>query len=257
MDSHDPKKYSALGVYCVYTLTVLSCYNLFLEILVRLDDTSSDTVYATWIVIVFFLTLFAIMIRKTGYPLSVFGFTTRNWLKYCTESILFSIVFCILLLLKWYLITYTPVFGGVSLFENSSGQNTGSLLLIPTLLYLLLVPIQVFIAQGAIQSPLLEFLPTKNRNFLSVLVTTLLFSAVHVELSLVFALAVAVPSICWAIMYLRHRMLISIAISHAIIGFWAFAVLDFQKIFNDVDCAIVAEPLDPACLKKPSSENNK
>lgn len=107
MDKYNKKRYYALGLYCIYVLIITSMYNLSLEIIGRLDHVFSNTVFVTSIAMIFFLFFFILMIRKTGYELALFGFTTKNWLKYSMESLLFSIVFCALLtLLKWYLVAH-------------------------------------------------------------------------------------------------------------------------------------------------------
>lgn len=247
MENYDQKRHYALGVYCVYILIISSLYDLSLEIIGHLDHVFSSTVFVTSIAMLFFLVFFILMIRQTGYPLSLFGFTTRNWFKYSVESILFSIVFCALLtLLKWYLITHIPIFESLHLFKDYGNHISGLDLLIP-ILYILFTPLQVFMTQGAIQSPLLEFLPIANRAWISVIVSTLLFSAFHVELNIIFALSVMIPGVCWAIMYLRHRTLISIIISHSLIGVWAFAILDFRAVFNTAHCSAFKAGISTFC----------
>lgn len=226
------KKHYALGVYCVYILIVTGIYNLTMELFTKLAHAFESTTIITAISLFIYTVLFMRMIKKTGYPLEVFGFTTKNSLRLTLEAICISIIFCfIITLLKWYLISYTEMFSGLTLFKIQHSHKLFGKYWIP-LLYILFVPFQVFLAQGVIQSSLLEFLPQENRKWLSVVVSSLLFSAFHIELNVVFALGVLIPGVMWSILYLRHRTLISITISHIIIGFWGLFLLDYQHIFK-------------------------
>jgi membrane protease YdiL (CAAX protease family) len=233
MNDEEIRKNRALGVYCIYILIMLSIYNLLIEVLAVLGSSADDTVYVTSVALLVFLGLFITMIKNTGYPLKTFGFNTRNWFKYILEAIGFSLLFCAFMtLIKWYMIVKLPLFSEFTLFRHDEvGIEKLALL---TLAYALFTPIQAFMMHGATQAPLLEFLPTPNRKPLSVLVSSLLFSAVHVEFNIVFALFVFIPGLCWALMFLRQRSLIGVSVSHAIIGAYAFAALDMITLFNKV-----------------------
>ena len=226
------KKHYALGVYCIYILMVTGIYNLTMELFTKLSDAFQSTTIITAISLVIYTLLFVRMIKKTGYPLEIFGFTTKNALRLTIEAVIISILFCFLItILKWYLINSTDIFSSLTLFKTQHSHELFGKFWIP-IIYILFIPFQVFLAQGVIQSSLLEFLPQENKKWLSVVVSSLLFSAFHIELNVVFALGVLIPGIIWSILYIRHRTLISITISHIIIGFWGLFMLDYQHVFK-------------------------
>ncbi len=234
MDENDIliKRHNALGVYCVYILIATSIFDLTIEVTGRISNAFHTSTFFTGVSMVIYSLFFARMIKKTGYSLKTFGFTTERLPRYMLESVVLSIIFCFIITgFKWILISYTESFSHLSLLHRPNFGNSDLNWLVP-LLYVLLVPIQVFLSQGVVQSPLLQFLPHKNRNWISVLVATLLFAAFHIELNMIFALGVAIPGLFWATMYLRHRTLITIIGSHIIIGLWGLFCLDFKSIFD-------------------------
>ena len=57
-------------------------------------------------------------------------------------------------------------------------------------------------------------------------------SLIHLPIDVAYALIVIIPAILWAVLYLKYRCLITVTISHALIGFWAFFILDYDELIN-------------------------
>ena len=87
-------------------------------------------------------------------------------------------------------------------------------------LYLILTPIQEFVARCCLQAPLQAFLPGTDfkRCLWAILVSNLVFAAAHSHISLAFALAAFIPGIFWGWIFARTNSLLAAAISHFLIG---------------------------------------
>ena len=87
-------------------------------------------------------------------------------------------------------------------------------------LYLVLTPLQEFVARCCLQAPLQAFLPGAclNRQVWSILVSNLLFAGAHLHISFGFALAAFIPGIFWGWIFARTKSLVAAATSHFLIG---------------------------------------
>ena len=87
-------------------------------------------------------------------------------------------------------------------------------------LYLLLTPIQEFVARSGVQAPLYAFLQGSElkRAGLSIAVSNLVFAAVHAHIGLAFALVSFVPGLFWGWIFLRTNSLLAASASHLIVG---------------------------------------
>ena len=87
-------------------------------------------------------------------------------------------------------------------------------------LYMLLTPVQEFVARCGVQAPLYAFLEGSEfkRAGLSIVVSNLVFSAVHAHIGLAFALVAFVPGLLWGWIFLRTNSLLAASVSHMIIG---------------------------------------
>ncbi len=230
---YELKARMALSIFVIYSFVLLSTYNLVIEIVTTFyKKNEAPTTFITVIILIIFASCLFFMIRHMKYPLSFFGFNLNHWKKYLIESLLFTMLFCLLLVgLKWILITYFSDFQHATLFfHNKKFSNTAWIF--AAFLYGLFAFVQAFIIQGAIQSSLMELIKLRYASLSSIIVSALVFSSVHVDLNLVYALSVFIPGLFWATMYARQRSLLGVSVSHAIIGLWAFWGLGFQQIFK-------------------------
>lgn len=175
------------------------------------------------------------IVLKSSYPLSFYGVTLKNWKKNTFEAILFSIPILILgTLLKWYLVTYTEAFQGMTIFNrdfiNPESPLPWKLSLILILAYLVFTPIQEFIVRGTTQTVIAFSLHVKHKDFWAIILSNLAFAAYHMHLSMTFSLVAFFVGLFWGWMFYRQKSLVGPSISHAIIGIYALMVLGLNQI---------------------------
>lgn len=188
-----------------------------------------------------------LLIKRSGAPLSTYGLTLHNWKKSVFESLLVSFALMILLIgVKWVAIHTLPSYADMPLFGLSvkrlganpptgmfgwwgSSKLTAVQLLsrASLILYILSTPLQEFIFRGVLLTSLQKTLHGRNRTRLAILISTLLFAAVHEPLFWLFPIAVFLPGLLWGWLFARHRTLIGVSISHLLLGFWAFYIIGF------------------------------
>jgi membrane protease YdiL (CAAX protease family) len=217
----------AVGSIVITALALLSFYTLALSMLPRFANFLALNFVLSPIIIVFFAAFFFPVIRRSGFPPAFFGFCLDNWRAALPFAAAASLVFlAIVVFLKWILITTVPQLHGVDLISSTKilidGQDAtdtawywGALLL-----YLLLTPVQEFVARCGIQAPLYAFLQGSEfkRGTLSILVSNLVFSAVHAHIGLAFALLAFIPGLFWGWLFLRTNSWLAASLSHLFVG---------------------------------------
>ncbi|MBS0604699.1 MAG: cyclic nucleotide-binding domain-containing protein [Verrucomicrobia bacterium] len=170
----------------------------------------------------YFLLMF---IKNSGYPLRAFGLTLNNWKRSVVESVLCTIPLIFLsLVIKWALISTLSIYEDVPLMHFHSLLKRGHLDTIDWLLitvgYALFVPVQALMVNGCMQSAFTKFFVGPRRNFLAIVLSSLIFSTLHLQLSLSLAIFVFFVGCAWGWLYSRHQTILGISISHIIIGIW-------------------------------------
>jgi membrane protease YdiL (CAAX protease family) len=92
---------------------------------------------------------------------------------------------------------------------------------------LIVVPLQEFVARGSLQGPLEEFLSSKYKVLLAILVSNLLFSTMHLFMSLEIALLTFIPGVYFGWLYSRTHNLLGVWIAHAIVGTIGLSIVGF------------------------------
>lgn len=228
----------AIGILMVGMFYIMSLYTMSLSILSNLKEylPNQAAISSVFIFIVCVVLFYAI--KRSGYPLENYGFTTKNWRPACIEAILLSIPFMAgQLLLKWVMITYftgfkQPLFNVTETFQSSVDFNL-YFYIIAVFSYILFCPLQEFIARGALQSSLQMFVGDKSKKqvWSAIILSNLIFAAAHSHTTFALALLAFLPGLFWGWLFSRHRNLISVSISHIMIGSWAFFVVGFHGIF--------------------------
>jgi len=183
--------YDALLLFCS------SSYQLFCHIVV-----------ATQITLAVGVILFMV---KKNIPFSTFGLTTNGWRKAIIESLLASVPLIVLILLsKKFFVpdaeTYNKSFFNPSLLNWSVAG------------YIVIAMIQEFFVRGISMTVIENVLYGKYRSFLAILITAVLFAALHSPFSPWFAFSAFVCGLMWGWLYSRHRTIIGVGISHFIVG---------------------------------------
>jgi CRP-like cAMP-binding protein len=197
-----------------------------------------------------FILLFGIscilLVKRSHFPREFYGLSLKQWKKDAFEAALFTIPILIFMIgLKWFLIKTIPEFSKLSVFEFGNKSHTflqkafnhffgkpqkQMNFYVLLSFYIVLVPVQEFIARGCLQSSLRNFFTTSNRVFLAILTSNLLFGLFHGLKSFTFALCAFFLGIFWGWIYERQRTIVGPCVSHILVGIWAFGVLNYQSI---------------------------
>jgi len=234
---------NAVGSIVITTLALLSFYTLSLSMLPSFESFLEVNFALSPIIIIFFAAFFSPVIERSGFPGAFFGLRLDNWRPALKFAIAASLAFlAMLVLVKWLLIATIPQLHGLQVISFSDvrvagkdGTNTAWYWAAVSL-YLLLTPVQEFVARSGIQAPLYAFLQGSElkRAGLSIVVSNLVFSAVHAHIGMAFALASFVPGLVWGWIFLRTNSLLAVSASHLMIGgagIFLFGIEEFvQKL---------------------------
>lgn len=232
----------ATGRFLVYNYLVWSLYTLTMSFANKVAHHVSDTAILNFPMMVFYVLCTYVMMRYSGYPLSYYGLTLKNWRPAVIESLIWSFLFMVgLTLVKYILIKTIPSLDDATLIDLRAGLNSPKLghgnywlFLLILLLYALHAPLQEIVFRGAIQSTLQNFLVGKYRIFLSIITTTSLFCVAHIYLSFNTVLIVLLPSLLWGVLYARQKTLMGVFVSHILIGWYGFFVINIESVFEAI-----------------------
>lgn len=222
----------AMGRVIVYTLSLISFYILLLQFSKLFHfDLISTSIVSIPLIGIFALALF-IMMKQSGYPLSLYGLTLSHWRTNIKEALIFTIPLLILtVVLKWILVEIIPSYSGLSLFSFTEQvahiEKSVDVNFFLLLLYIIFVPLQELIVRGALQSSLQELLIGPQKTILAIALSNLLFGITHLHISIELALMAAIPGLFWGWMYARQRSLVGVSVSHILLGVWALFVVGF------------------------------
>lgn len=218
---------AAVGHSVVAALSLLSFYTLALSLLPQLQQSLDVNFALSPIVILLFASFFAPIILFSGFPPAFFGIRFDN----LRESLRFSLVasagfLAAMVVGKVLFIALHPKLAGLTLIQFSEVRIGGrpvtdSYWYAAALgLYVVLTPLQEFVARCGIQAPLYAFLPGSKlkRHGWSILVSSLVFAAAHVHISMAFAIAALLPGLFWGWLFARTKSLIAVAVSHILVG---------------------------------------
>lgn len=177
-----------------------------------------------------------VLVRDSGLPLVSFGLTLDRWRRHALEGVALSLPWmAAILAAKWRWLHHAHGAAGARLFHwdavlgdrpFSPGFYAGSLLA-----YLTLSPAQELFCRSGLQGSLHIFRPGRGRiDWSAVVVSNLLFAAMHTHIGIGFALAAFVPGLFWGWLFSRQRSLVGVAVSHTLIGVWALYVVGIQDL---------------------------
>ena len=219
-----------LGNFFVYIVIMLSLFTFSLDGLKYVMNVGKNSSYITLPLTLAFFVFFIIFMKTSSFPLSTFGLTLANWKKAIVEGIVFTIPFGIVILaLKWLLINHVSGYMGKPLIEGIASMNADPKTWWTFLfIYVLIVaPLQEFLSRGGLQGPLEEFLSSKYKVPLAILVSNLLFSTMHLFMSLEIALLVFIPGVYFGWLYSRTHNLLGVWIAHALVGTIGLSIVGF------------------------------
>jgi len=230
-----------MGRFICYVLLLISFYMLALSGFVSLVNNPYTNLFGSTSVIFIFSAVLIVMMKHNQYSLHDCGVTLIGWQKSIAESVGYTSIFlAIITLLKWSLIHSNSRFSHFSMFDMQAivpFEKIGSpkfaiIYAGAVIVYALFSILQEFISRGILQSSLMGFLHGKYKNTLSIIVTSGVFSAMHVHISAVLALVVFIPSVFWGWLYARQKTLLGPIISHIMVGWWAIFILGIDLMFR-------------------------
>ena len=225
------------GNFMVLMLVMLTLFTFLLKGMSYLTQLLGTASMITTVAMLLLFFIFWISAKRTGYPFSFFGFSTKNWAANFLESVLWTAPILLLMTVaKWLLIMNVPKYAPIELF--SLGQSAVSkpgasqiVIILMSFAYVFISsPIQEVLFRGGLQSCLQFFLQSKHRNLLANITTNLIFAMMHLILSYQLALLVFVIGFFWGCLYQKQKTLVGVITSHILIGVWAFFILGIQSI---------------------------
>jgi CRP-like cAMP-binding protein/membrane protease YdiL (CAAX protease family) len=223
--------------FIVYVLFLVFVYVFVIQTVTILKlNLLSSSLISIPILILFGIAML-LMMKKSGYPMRMYGFTLENWRSSLTESFLFTLpILVALVALKWLLIRHVTAFSSLTLFHISPALNNGAppvsngVAALLVIVYVLFVPLQEIIFRGAIQSSLQHFLVGKNKTLAAILVSNIPYCMIHFHLSLILVVLTYLLGSFWGWMYSRQKTLIGVCFAHFLTGLFAFFILGLQDI---------------------------
>jgi CRP-like cAMP-binding protein len=227
----------AMGTFLTYVIFMMVAYSFGLRLVSDLVKTSADTTLVSIPMILGFAVPLYLMMRRSGEPIATYGLTWQGAGAGARDGVVWSLpVLAAATLLKLGVVRTVPTLAAVPVFslggflDPQVASATAWFTLVMSVAYAGVVPIQEFVARGALQSSLQRFLVGPRATFLAVAIANALFVASHLYLSATFALIAMVPGFLWGALYARHGTLVAPIVSHALIGWWALFVLGFDRL---------------------------
>jgi CRP-like cAMP-binding protein/membrane protease YdiL (CAAX protease family) len=218
---------TGVGHLVVTTLCLSSIYTLALSFLPAFkNEAHANFALSPLIILLFALTFFPV-VATSGFPGRFFGLQLDNWRPAVALSVRASLLFILaFVLVKWLLISTSPSFAVVPLIGAAEVEIGGkaasysSWYWAALVIYLLLTPMQEFVARAGVQAPLYAFLhgSESKRRWISIMAANLVFTAGHAHISLAFAMAAFLPGILWGWLFARTNSLLAATVSHIIVG---------------------------------------
>lgn len=230
-----------MSSFMILMIVILSFYIFTLKGIGILLQQFPSLINIISLPITLLFTLAIVLFMKcSSYPMSMYGLTTRNWKTAVVESIGYtSIVIVLIIIVKEIVFRLIPSMSHLPLIEIQSAHSQffehikdPSYVIGGLSYFFVVIPLQELISRGALQSSLQEFFVGPNRILSAIILSNLLFSMVHVYLSLTFAVLVFPIGLFWGWLYARHKTLISPCVSHALLGFAAFYVIGLPGVIT-------------------------
>ncbi len=227
----------AMATFLTYVIFIMVGYGFAMRFVADMAKSAADTTLVTIpILLGFGLPLYAMMLRS-GEPIAAYGLTwrgagaaTRDALVWSIPLLAAALVLKVALVWRMARLADAPIFAFGGFRDPTVPQASATFALVMSVAYVALVPMQEFIARGALQSPLARFLVGPHATTMAIVIANALFTASHLYLSTTFALIAMIPGFLWGWLYARNRTLVAPIVSHALLGWWALFVLGFDRL---------------------------
>ncbi|MEZ4885428.1 MAG: cyclic nucleotide-binding domain-containing protein [Chitinophagales bacterium] len=222
----EAKKNISFSNFFLFTLTILISYMFLLGVFLEWKEHIHTQFYLSCAVPLIIATLGIACyryVKNSGYPLSFFGVSTENWKAHLKESLIWTILFLLLLtIVKWLQIQYMNGYQDKAIIDiDRIFRFELHWVLLFYGLYIIFSPIQEFITRGVYQTGLQKLFSGKYATFNAIVLSNLLFSSFHLVFNLYFAIVTFIPGIFWGYMYDRQKTLVGVGFSHILIGVYS------------------------------------
>lgn len=224
-----------LSRYLVLIVSSLCMYTLVLGHIRQLNKMFASASYVTLALTLVFVVLVVVLTLTSGYKFEEFGITLKNGKRALGESILLTIpVLLGMTFVKWVLIQFIPAYHHQILFHFHAGLHPdlrgtpdgAKIWIITLILYALIcAPLQELVSRGGVQSGLSLFMSGKHRHLIAIFITSLIFSTTHLAFPFHVVVLSFVVGLFWGWLFYRHKTLLGVCVSHALIGVWFFWLL--------------------------------
>jgi len=227
----------AMATFLTYVIFIMVGYGFAMRLVADMARSAADTTLVTIPVLLgFALPLYAMMLRS-GQPIAMYGLSWRGARAAASDALVWSIPLLLAAAaLKLAVVRSMPGLADAPIFslggfrDPTVSAETARFTLVMSLTYVALVPMQEFIARGALQSPLARFLVGPHATTMAIVIANALFTASHLYLSTTFAVTAMLPGFLWGWLYARHGTLVAPIVSHALLGWWTLFVLGFDRL---------------------------
>ncbi|OVE81146.1 hypothetical protein BVY03_04465 [bacterium K02(2017)] len=217
------KKRLSFGRFVSFLIGSVTLYAFLLRLTLGSLQGKVDSTWISVTILAACLAIYIPMMKLSGFPWATYGLTLKNWKPSLWQSLKWTFVFLLLVTgLKMICLQIIPSWKNEPLFSMYGFVRypTLSKAISLMLVYALFAPVQEFIARGAMQSSLQEFLAGKRATFWAIILSTLMFAQIHLHMTPAYALAAFFPSLFWGALYAKQRSLLGVSVSHIIIGIY-------------------------------------
>ena len=225
----EAKLRAEVATYVVRFIISLCIYMFSLGAALTVAEQLPNTFLITLGVLVLFSITVYINLKRSSIPLSTWGFTLENWRDSAREAVLFSLgAMAVIVGCKYLLVTFVPAWQGEPVFDFYQSRNLApEFVIISAMAYMLMTPVQETAIRVGVQRPLQLFLTSKYSGFYAIFVSSCVFAALHLHISLSVAAFVFPMGLFWAWLYHRIPSLIGPFVSHMLVGVFSVFVVGF------------------------------
>lgn len=222
---------TTMGKFTFMLIVTYSLYTWILGTATQMKEMLGRSEFITVPAVIIITGILAWFMRTSGYPASFFGISLRDARRHTLEALAFTFpLMVVAVLLKMLLVAVVPSMQGQPILqmfaEPAPGAVSAAFNPWLTLAYVVFVPFQELIYRGSLQGALAHFLTGKWRSWLAIIGSNIIFSAAHLYISPGLSITAFVAGIFWGWLYARQKTLVGVSVSHVILGFWGFEVVD-------------------------------
>ncbi len=209
------RRYRALAFLFVAMMLMLSGYALINGLVLHGLALPPDSPVRFWFSRVMEASALAVLVtlaRRCGLGLGDMGITRHH----LGPSLLMGLAVSLPLMavMVWARHTYWPPPAGSPLLDWRAVDWTYGF-------YLLVAPMQEWIARGVFQTAIERLLPGRRPGVAAVIIASLVFSMLHLHLNPALSVVSLVSGLIWGSLFLWRRNLAGVSLSHFLLGNWA------------------------------------